>query len=544
MGPSGSGKSTCLDILANKEKKGVVMGSIKLNGKKIDNAFPFQNIAGYVDQEDIHLSCLTVREILEFSAQLRLPESMSVQQKSERVQLVLTQLGLAHVADSRIGNTLDRGISGGEKRRLSIGIELVTNPSILFLDEPTSGLDSYNALQVIQTLSNLAKESKKTIIFTIHQPNSTIFSLFDKLLLLSDGIPIYFGSSTSVEEFCVSKGSPCPPKTHIADHVLNYACEKGRTEMSPKEAITPSGRKNSMLVGQTDENGILDDHSIRFSYASSLTQLQKVLGRSWKTLYRNPLIFISHVIISVSLGLFIGFLYLKVDSSLAGIQNRLGSIFFLQSLIAFSGLSAISSLQADLVLFVRERSNGFYGFFPYFVSKVLFDLIPLRVLPSTIMCSIAYYLIGYSIDQTTFFKFLGIMVIFSANSGLFCLMIGCLIRDNATAILVASITTLFQMLFAGILINQVQIPITLRWIQYLSFFKYAYEACVVNDAAGLKLVDTISGFDVTFPAAVVLEKFGLDVSAYWKDLAVSVGLFLTLLILISLTIKLKLKQNK
>jgi ABC-type cobalamin/Fe3+-siderophores transport system ATPase subunit len=164
MGPSGSGKSTFLDILAQKRKGGVVSGVIKLNDMDWIDPVVFRKLSGYVDQDDYHTSCLTVREVLLFSANLRLPEGMSDAKKNERVDMVLDQLGLTHIQNSRIGDHIKRGISGGEKRRLSIGVELVTNPSVLFLDEPTSGLDSYNALQVIQTLSKLAVGSDKTVL--------------------------------------------------------------------------------------------------------------------------------------------------------------------------------------------------------------------------------------------------------------------------------------------------------------------------------------------------------------------------------------------
>ena len=143
-------------------------GDVLINDSVCPNDFLFRRISGYVDQEDIHLPMLTVREVLEFSACTRLPESVSYAEKMGRVETVMKQLGLSHVADSRVGDALKRGLSGGEKKRLSIAAELVTNPSILFVDEPTSGLDSFNAYQVVQTLANLAAEHKKTVRFIFH----------------------------------------------------------------------------------------------------------------------------------------------------------------------------------------------------------------------------------------------------------------------------------------------------------------------------------------------------------------------------------------
>lgn len=168
MGPSGAGKSSLLDILARKPKRGIVSGDILVN-----NVFPsksrIKKITGFVDQDDTLMGTLTIRETLMYAATLRLPRSMPIQQKQKRVAQVIQELGLERIADTVIGSPGQRGISGGEKRRVSIGKELVTGPSLLFLDEPTSGLDAYNAAMVMECLKRLAKQKRHTIVVTIHQ---------------------------------------------------------------------------------------------------------------------------------------------------------------------------------------------------------------------------------------------------------------------------------------------------------------------------------------------------------------------------------------
>jgi ABC-type multidrug transport system ATPase subunit len=171
----GSGKTTFLDILAKKAKTGQVEGKVLLNGSEVDDLAQFKRMTGYVDQEDIHIPSLTVRETLEFSANVRMSESIDPNIKRYRVESVLKQLGLMHVADSRVGDASKRGLSGGEKKRLSIAVELVTNPAILFVDEPTSGLDSFSALQTIKTLASLATESQKTVSAIFHYHQSLIY---------------------------------------------------------------------------------------------------------------------------------------------------------------------------------------------------------------------------------------------------------------------------------------------------------------------------------------------------------------------------------
>lgn len=276
--------------------------------------------------------------------------------------------------------------------------------------------------------------------------------------------------------------------------------------------------------------------------ASLLTQLQKVLGRELKVFIRAPILFVSHLSLSIVLGIFIGMLYYQVDNSLAGLQNRLGSIFFMQALLAFGGLSAISSLSVDRVLFIRERSNGFYSPEIYFLQKVLFDLIPLRLIPALVLVSISYFLIGFTNTSDAFLKFLLIMVVFSMNAGLHGLAIASLIPETSTSTLTAVMSILFQMLFSGILVNQVNIPSGLRWIQYISFFKYAYEGCIASESSGLSVVTTIAGVDVNIPASVVLQSFGLDAGAYYFDMAVTFAVWGALMLIIWGVMRVRLRE--
>ncbi|KAL1858602.1 FAD-dependent urate hydroxylase [Paecilomyces lecythidis] len=222
MGASGAGKTTFLDILARKNKRGVVRGDFYVNGEKIDD-HDFKNLIGFVDQEDTMLPTLTVHETILTSALLRLPKDMSRYAKEQKVIEVEKQLGIFHIRDQLIGSEegKGRGISGGEKRRVGIACELVTSPSILFLDEPTSGLDAYNAFNVVESLVTLAKTYNRTVIFTIHQPRSNIVALFDRLILLAKGKTVYSGPFSSCQQYFDNVGYSCPPGFNIADYLVD-----------------------------------------------------------------------------------------------------------------------------------------------------------------------------------------------------------------------------------------------------------------------------------------------------------------------------------
>jgi ABC-type multidrug transport system ATPase subunit len=225
MGASGAGKSTLLDILARKAKTGIVSGDMYINGRDIPDESTFRRVVGYVDQEDTLLSTLTVYEAVLYSALLRLPREMSRQAKVFRTLETMNELGILGIRDSRIGESGKRSISGGEKRRVSIACELVTGPSILFLDEPTSGLDSYNAYNVIESLKTLAKQYNRTVIFTIHQPQSNIVALFDRLLLLAKGQLVYSGATSRAQQHFEKIGHVCPPGYNIADYLIDVTVE-------------------------------------------------------------------------------------------------------------------------------------------------------------------------------------------------------------------------------------------------------------------------------------------------------------------------------
>ncbi len=226
LGPSGSGKTTLLDILSGRLSAGSdptlkLSGSRLLNGAAItpQNSDILKHVARYVPQEDHLMGTMTVRETLEFSAQLQLPASMSDHDKKARVDAVLDELGLTVCADTRIGTVFQKGISGGQKRRVSIGIELLTLPQILFCDEPTSGLDSAAAQSVIEVLSRLARGGR-VVIATIHQPSSSVFARIDKLYLLSAGLPIFFGDAQQLVPYLADCGHPVPTYANPADFAL------------------------------------------------------------------------------------------------------------------------------------------------------------------------------------------------------------------------------------------------------------------------------------------------------------------------------------
>lgn len=220
IGSSGCGRASLLDVITGRGHGGKMKsGQIWINGQPSTPQLVRKCVA-HVRQHDQLLPNLTVRETLAFIAQMRLPRTFSQAQRDKRVEDVIAELRLRQCANTRVGNTYVRGVSGGERRRVSIGVQLLWNPGILILDEPTSGLDSFTAHNLVTTLSRLAK-GNRLVLISLHQPRSDIFRLFDLVLLMTSGTPIYLGAAQQMVQYFTSIGHPCPRYSNPADFYVD-----------------------------------------------------------------------------------------------------------------------------------------------------------------------------------------------------------------------------------------------------------------------------------------------------------------------------------
>ncbi|KAK9477401.1 hypothetical protein V1514DRAFT_309256 [Lipomyces japonicus] len=592
MGASGAGKTSLLDILAHKNKGGLINGDILVNGYNVTED-QFKSIVGFVDQEDALMPTLTVYETILSSALLRLPKTMSRNAKKLRVLETMNELGIIDIKDQLIGWEGHRGISGGEKRRVAIACELVTSPSIIFLDEPTSGLDSFNAFNVVECLQSLARNYKRTVIFTIHQPRSNIVALFDRLLLLSRGNLVYSGPQNECRDYFSSIGYACPPGFNLADFLIDLTMTakaedrngvtshfidntdgesivsetnesatgddgewlrlSSRSQSSASEVneatplerhhsgeITPEEHEaanianlvskylESSIAGTIKEEILRVERSVdnperlpSFLYGkrriSIWEQFIILSSRTFKNLYRNPMLLLTHYVIATILAILCGFLYFDITSDISGFQNRLGLFFFVLALFGFSTLTTLNVFASERQIFMRERANGFYVPFAYFASKVVFDIIPLRVFPPVLLGLIIYPLIGLNLEAHAMAKFLLVLMLFNLASAAVCLFIGVMIKDTGVASLIGSLVMLFSMLFAGLFLNRDSIPRSALWLQNLSLFHYGLEALVVNEVRYLTLIEYKYGLSIEVPGATILSTFGFSATSYWRD---------------------------
>ncbi|KAF4121761.1 ABC-type branched-chain amino acid transport system, ATPase component [Geosmithia morbida] len=249
-----------------------------------------------------------------------------------------------------------------------------------------------------------------------------------------------------------------------------------------------------------------------------LRQFVILSGRTWKNLYRNPVLMLTHYATAIILAVFSGYLFYGLTDDIPGFQNRLGLFIFLLTLFGFSTLTSLNVFATERLLFVRERANGYYVPATYFAAKMLFDIIPLRIIPPILMGSIVYPMTGLVPDAEHFFKFMLVLVLFNMAAATICLFIGIVCKDGGVANLIGSLVMLFSLLFAGFLLNHDAIPQGALWLQTLSIFHYGFESLIVNEVLQLTLVDKKYGLDITVPGAAILSSFGFDNNALWDDI--------------------------
>ncbi|NXY83787.1 ABCG2 protein, partial [Alcedo cyanopectus] len=283
LGPTGSGKSSLLDILAARKDPHGLSGDILVDGAP--QPANFKCTSGYVVQDDVVMGTLTVRENLKFSAALRLPKSVKEQEKNERVNQIIKDLGLSKVADSKVGTQFTRGVSGGERKRTNIGMELIMDPAILFLDEPTTGLDASTANAVLLLLKRMAKQGR-TIIFSIHQPRYSIFRLFDNLTLLAAGRVVYHGPAQQAIDYFQSFGYQCEPHNNPADFFLDIINgDSTAVAMSKSDGTnTAASTEEYTTYDKTLAEKLAEKYSSSAYYQETKAALENIsLGNQYKT---------------------------------------------------------------------------------------------------------------------------------------------------------------------------------------------------------------------------------------------------------------------
>jgi ATP-binding cassette subfamily G (WHITE) protein 2 (SNQ2) len=505
MGASGAGKTTLLDVLAQRKTQGKVEGLMLLNGKPL--RIDFERITGYVEQLDVHNGYLTVREALQYSAKLRQEPEVPLEEKLAYVERVLEMMEMTQLGDAIIGDLESgHGISVEERKRLTIGMELVAKPHILFLDEPTSGLDSQSSYNIIKFIRKLA-DAGMPLVCTIHQPSSVLFEYFDRLLLLGKGGKVtYFGdigdnSRVLLDYFERNGARRCTPEENPAEYLLEAigAGVGGKTDKdwvqiwrSSPEAASIRQELEEVKKNMTGQH---DDDIPREFATTKMYQLKQLYVRFNIIFWRNPSYNVGRILQSLLVGLVVGFSFWDLGVSTSDLNMRVLAIF--QILVL--GIMLIGAAMPQFLfmreLFKRDYSSKYYSSTPFGIAMFLVE-IPYLVLAASLCIICCYWASGFDVgDNFDGFYFWIAFVLFIIYCHSFGMFVAAASPHMAVAMIILPILITFLFLFAGVLTPPSQMPkFWESWMYHLDPFRYFMEGVITTALAPVTIICTKDDF--------------------------------------------------
>ncbi|CAH0560342.1 unnamed protein product [Brassicogethes aeneus] len=578
MGPSGAGKSTLMNILAG-YKTSNLSGSVLINGKE-RSLRRFRKMSCYIMQDDCLSPHLTVKEAMTVSANLKLGKGITTSEKKIVIDEILDTLSLQECKDT---NSSD--LSGGQRKRLSIALELVNNPPVMFFDEPTSGLDSSSCFQCLCLLKSLARGGR-TIICTIHQPSARLFEMFDHLYMLADGQCIYKGAVLGLVPFLSTMGLDCPSYHNPADYVIEVACGEHGDYVQKLVVAVNAGRCNSFIVEKSkEENTISNDiskdtlksdgnASNSLSKANSTTpvatpatcttsllesaenltmdknsfptsgfqQFWILLKRSMNCILRDRILTRMRTASHVIIGIIIGCIYYNIGNDAAKVMSNAGCLFFTCMFMMFTSMMpTILTFPLEMSVFVREHLNYWYSLKSYYFAKTIAD-IPFQIILTTCYIVGVYFITSQPLDGVRFSMFLFANILTALVGQSFGLLVGAAFSIEA-GVFFGPISTIPCVLFSGFFANLDDIPYYLSWLPYMSYLRYSFEASMIA-IYGLdrpKLVCKELYCHFKYPTTF-LNQMSMkgDMQTYIIDVSVLVGLFILLRIVAYFMLRIKL----
>ncbi|XP_043587162.1 ATP-binding cassette sub-family G member 1-like isoform X1 [Bombus pyrosoma] len=547
MGLSGAGKSTLMDVLTGFTTTGVT-GNIMVNSKA-RNLNEFRRLLAYIMQNDNLQPLLTVQEAMNVAADLKL--TTSPQQKKQKIDQILVTMSLDTCRHTRTGK-----LSGGERKRLAIALELINSPPILFLDEPTSGLDSVTSKYCITLLKQLAKAGQ-TVICSIHQPSASLLNMIDHLYVVADGNCVYSGSTQNLVPYLSSLGLQCPTHYNPADYLMEICNgDYGRYLPQMVNAIE-NGKNNAWRSISNVTNVNHQEEVIALNVTASFQalrqrspmEIQHVYGKHkagagcaigfWKQLFillkrnairlsRDKVLTFTRLSMHFVIALIVGVIYFKIGQDAVYVLDNFNLLFFNIMFLMFSAFSAtVTTFPSELPIIMREHFNRWYKLHSFYLANKLAD-IPIQFTAISLYILIVYYMSDQLLELQRFCLYTLMCFAVSMVAQTFGLLVGTGMKVQHGMIF-GPLTILPFLIFSGFFVQFRDAHPYLRWLFHLSFLKYGFEGVMIAiygyDRPKLSCSDVYCHFAIP---ETLLNAVDMKQANYWFCLIVLVALYIAL----------------
>nr|XP_013805170.1 PREDICTED: ATP-binding cassette sub-family G member 8 [Apteryx mantelli mantelli] len=564
IGSTAGGKTSLLDVITCRDHGGKIKsGQILINDKTSTPQLVKKCIA-HVRQDDRLLPHLTVKETLLFVAKLRLPKFFSDSQRKKRVEDVIAELRLRQCANTRVGNEYLRGVSGGERRRVSIGVQLLWNPGILILDEPTSGLDSFTAHNLVITLSRLAR-GNRLVLLSVHQPRSDIFQLFDLVLLLTSGATVYSGTARNMVQYFTELGYPCPKYSNPADFYVDLtSIDKQNTEKemeSQKRANTLASlflekvKDFDDFLWKVNEGGdgvttssqqssyVNSEESVNMPSHSSdqlpgvLKQFTVLLSRQVSNDFRDLSTLLIHGFEALLMSLLIGFLYYGHEKSRLSIRDTTALLYMIGALTPFTViLDVIAKCHSERAMLYHDLEDGMYSVSPYFFAKILGEL-PEHCAFVIIYGIPIYWLANLSPEPEHFLlNFLSVwLAVYCART--MALWVAALLPTLQLSAFFGNVLFTSFYLSGGFVISLENLWTVPFWISKISFLRWNFQGLMQVQFNELTYEMAIGNITIHIPGKLVTQSLDLDSQPLYASYLILTGIVISFLIFYYLSLR-------
>jgi len=465
MGPSGAGKTTLLNMLTLEAMGGTTNGKVTLNKQTFDKA-AFTKHAAYVPQTDQLWTMLTCRQHVEYAMQLYQP-SLSAEERRVACDELLRELGLTSCQHTIAGNALIKGLSGGQKRRLSLAVALAKRPSVIFLDEPTSGLDSAGAASVVKMLKVAAKLMDAPVLCTIHQPSASVFAGFDNVLVLSGGRTVYFGETANLPKYLDDIGRPVPAGVNSAEYVLDV-CNKDFASAETVDEVLAAWTARAPTVAEPT-GGELP----ALSQASLCRQVMVLLGKHCKLAAIDPAQYVGRFVILLVIGIFFPIFYIKQrEYSQDQIINRVFLQFWITVLPGVVGITGNFARNLELGMLRQEARTGMYSVVAYSIASFVIEL------PMVFLLTLAELLPTFGIANwpwAPFWSYTACLLVANLYWEFFGQLLS-IVPHFAIGLFNYISLWFTSLIVCGIVVNIDDVTWVLRWLFYIYPYDYIFKA--------------------------------------------------------------------